>query len=341
MHAMRRLFLFLLLIPAPALAQTSVSGYLATDATMAENPLLVGLTAAREAGPFAARLSLGFDVSEPARPTTDDLAPPPEGNTGGIWNTDADALLYLGNPRGGMALIPYALAGIGVRGYQTDGKLGAAPNYSYGGGFRAPLGGGFAMEGEIRHREVLTVGGDALAPATTSGMEYRFGFSIGWGGARVARPVGVPGATYSASSAAAPTRMVAATLSTAERFIGVPYLWGGNTPGEGFDCSGFVRYVFRENGLTLPRVSRDQARVGQALPLDIRQFQAGDLIAFASNGGTVDHIAIYAGNGRIIHSSSSGRGVRYDDLFSRRGKWYVDHMVAARRVVGGGIYAAR
>jgi cell wall-associated NlpC family hydrolase len=59
----------------------------------------------------------------------------------------------------------------------------------------------------------------------------------------------------------------------------------------------------------------------------------GDIIAFASNGRDVDHTALYAGRGRIIHSSSSGRGVRYDDLYSQRGTWYVEHMVAVRRVL--------
>lgn len=339
---MVRFLAVLLLLPATLGAQsrTVVSAYLGADATVAGDPLLVGLTAAKEQGPLAARLSMGFDMTDPAA-TSSEIGILPV--TTGIWSTDADALLYVGNPRGSAALIPYAVAGVGVRGYRTGGDLGAAGNYSYGGGFRAPLGGGFAMEGEVRHREMIGGAGDSRAPEVSSGFEYRFGMSVGFGGAlRPAIPNGGPmplpprptlssGSIY--ASADSRTALVSSTLNYAERFIGTPYQWGGNTPAEGFDCSGFIRYVFAQNGLSLPRVSRDQARFGMPLPLDIRGFQPGDILAFASNGRTVDHTAIYAGNGRILHSSSSGRGVRYDDLYSRRGSWYVEHLVAARRVV--------
>jgi hypothetical protein len=72
---------------------------------------------------------------------------------------------------------------------------------------------------------------------------------------------------------------------------------------------------------------------GVAVDPSGRSLAVGDLLLF-SQGGRISHVAIYAGNGRFIHSSSSGDGVRYDDFDTRRGKWFADHLVAARRVAG-------
>jgi cell wall-associated NlpC family hydrolase len=93
-----------------------------------------------------------------------------------------------------------------------------------------------------------------------------------------------------------------------------------------------VKYVFEKHGVRLPRTSRAQASAGNRVPLDLRVLRAGDLIMFASPGRAISHVAIYAGNERIIHSSKSGSGVRYDNLMSRRGAWYRENAVVARRV---------
>jgi cell wall-associated NlpC family hydrolase len=128
------------------------------------------------------------------------------------------------------------------------------------------------------------------------------------------------------------TRSAAAVLPTAERYIGVKYKWGGTSPNTGFDCSGYVQYVFSKHGVKLPRTSRAQASAGDRVRLDFTSLRAGDLIMFASNGKPISHVAIYAGSKRIIHSSKSGSGVRYDNLTSARGAWYRDNAVVARRV---------
>ncbi len=125
-------------------------------------------------------------------------------------------------------------------------------------------------------------------------------------------------------------------IRTGERYIGVRYRWGGNTPREGMDCSGFTRYVFAKHGIQIPRTSRQQATIGHKLPRSWRALRVGDLVMFANSGGRINHVAIYAGNNRILHSTSSGGGVRYDDLRTQRGQWFATHMVAARRVVSNG-----
>ena len=130
------------------------------------------------------------------------------------------------------------------------------------------------------------------------------------------------------------TRTAAAVLPTAERYIGVPYKWGGTSPA-GFDCSGYTQYVFAKHGVRLPRTSRAQASAGDNI-VDYRALRAGDLIMFAESGKPISHVAIFAGNDRIIHSSRSGSGVRYDNLTSDRGTWFRNHMVVARRVATAG-----
>ncbi|WP_407311972.1 C40 family peptidase [Desulfosporosinus sp. SB140] len=71
-----------------------------------------------------------------------------------------------------------------------------------------------------------------------------------------------------------------AIIATAEKYIGAPYLWGGESP-KGFDCSGFVQYVFAQNGISLPRVSSDQANIGT--PINFNALEPGDLIFFINN----------------------------------------------------------
>ena len=135
-------------------------------------------------------------------------------------------------------------------------------------------------------------------------------------------------------AASAPTAR--RVLGEAKEYVGVPYKWGGTSPRTGFDCSGYVQYVFAEQGVRLPRTSREQAGAGNRVVPKVASLREGDLVMFAELGTRISHVAIYAGGRRIIHSSSSGGGVRYDDLDTRRGQWFVAHMVAARRLVADG-----
>jgi cell wall-associated NlpC family hydrolase len=130
----------------------------------------------------------------------------------------------------------------------------------------------------------------------------------------------------------APSAAAAQVLRTGDAYVGVPYVWGGNTPRQGFDCSGFTKYVFARSGMTLPRTSREQARVGRAVAADFGALRPGDLMFFAEPGEAISHVAIYAGNGWILHSASSVGGVGYTDL-NTGGEWFVAYFVSARRMM--------
>src|SRR5262249_21193024 len=126
----------------------------------------------------------------------------------------------------------------------------------------------------------------------------------------------------------APSPEAARILHTADAYVGIRYTWGGNTPSEGFDCSGFTKYIFAKYHITLPRTSREQAHAGRAIPADFSALRPGDLMLFAEPGEAISHVAIYAGDGRIIHASSSNHGVGYTNL-NTGGEWFYSYFVAA------------
>jgi cell wall-associated NlpC family hydrolase len=86
----------------------------------------------------------------------------------------------------------------------------------------------------------------------------------------------------------------------------------------------------------LPRTAREQVKAGKAAPLQATALRPGDLMFFDGRGSGIDHAAIYAGQGRIIHASAGSGRVRYDYLDSSRGKWFLRHHVASRRILADG-----
>ncbi|MCC7490726.1 MAG: C40 family peptidase [Fimbriimonadaceae bacterium] len=116
-----------------------------------------------------------------------------------------------------------------------------------------------------------------------------------------------------------------AAIREAYRYLGVRYVWGGESF-SGIDCSGLVLRCYRKLGVNLPRVARDQFRVGTPVRYD--QLQAGDRIYFSSDGGPIDHTGMYIGGGQFIHASGRRRQVCIDNLFDQR---YWSIYVGAKR----------
>jgi hypothetical protein len=145
---------------------------------------------------------------------------------------------------------------------------------------------------------------------------------------------------FSGSMFAAPHSAYAATASstsiadnifaTGKQFLGVPYQFGaksGNT--SAFDCSSFTQYVFKQNGINIPRSSRQQANVGTSVQKS--QLQPGDLVFSDTNrDGTINHVGIYMGNNQVLHTYRIGIGVTISNF---AGSTWDKTFVTARRVI--------
>lgn len=151
----------------------------------------------------------------------------------------------------------------------------------------------------------------------------------GLGGAGAAAP-GAAAPVSPATGAGGPPASAGKIGEMAAKYVGLPYIWGGNDPAVGLDCSSFVQNVYRDLGYELPRVTWDQMKEGTVVP-SMAQAKPGDLL-FSFNGG---HVALYLGNGKAIDAPQPGKTIQVRDA------WETDaNVTTIRRILPAGDVAA-
>jgi peptidoglycan DL-endopeptidase CwlO len=115
---------------------------------------------------------------------------------------------------------------------------------------------------------------------------------------------------------------------SAQQHIGLPYIWGGEDPNRGFDCSGLVKFTFEEFNVNLPHRADLQYNYGQ--PVKKEELQPGDIVFFSTGGYPIGHVGIYVGNEQFIHAPRRGKPIQVNTL---SGGWYSSRFVGARRIV--------
>jgi hypothetical protein len=232
--------------------------------------------------------------------------------------------------RGRRALGSYALAGLGLglSTAPTTQELGAL--WSVGAGLEWRPIQSFAFSAEARYRveDRGPRGFWRLRSDARKGFGVTLGLAIrlGRGGGRpVARPAPEPPATISGTAAP--------VVRTALDALGRPYQWGG-TADNGFDCSGLIQWAYARHGVSLPRMSRDQAGSGSEVPPVVEALQPGDILLFAARpGGGVTHVGLYVGERKFIHSANTGVRLSMLERSDPEADWWLARWVGARRVI--------
>jgi len=225
---------------------------------------------------------------------------------------------------------PYVVAGTGI-GALTNGTSDVAAVWSLGGGLEwNPFAfAGLQVEARYRALDPGVRGFWRLATDAPRDLSWSAGVTVRWGYRAVP-------ATRGTTAAPLPTRVEGAAANVVETAIaqmGAPYRWGG-TDANGFDCSGLIQYAYAQHGITLPRMSRDQARAGMPVPAESSALAAGDILAFSAvPGGQVTHVGLYVGGGRFIHSSRDGVTISLLSATDPIGRWWWDRWVGARRLI--------
>ena len=175
------------------------------------------------------------------------------------------------------------------------------------------------IDSAVNMRSAPSSDGELLAQLTSGDQPYIIGFNCGWYKVKYNGQIG-----YSMVEVVSLGQQV---VDLAQNYLGYPYVWGGSTPSGGFDCSGFVKYVYAQMGYTLNRVAADQMLNGSA----VTDLELGDLVFFNNTyttGAAASHVGIYIGDNQFIHAADGG--VKITSLSNT---YYSSRYVGARRIL--------
>jgi cell wall-associated NlpC family hydrolase len=249
---------------------------------------------------------------------------------GRLYGMGADITLFSGN-RGNPTLFAGGAAGIG-----TDGQEKLWASASIGARMAVVSVGPFRLMAEGRWRSLTIEGRDGFEVAAAFGWRgtnrsrgptrpESLGLWLPRATADVLRANGIPEAK---------ARQIDNVITTALESMGSPYVWGGTGDGDGgFDCSGLIYYAYRQHGISVPRTSQGQSKAGTAIRRELELLLPGDLLTFSERGDSVSHVGLYVGEGKFIHSASSG--VRLSQLSDDDpdGRTWLKRWTGVRRVI--------
>lgn len=259
--------------------------------------------------------------------------------------TASGAVVTLGLGRDGSG--PYLVGGSALMMRHRDRNVDAA--WSAGAGYALPVLPFLSVAVEARYRwEDRNVQGFwRLVPGDRRGLTLEGRLAFGTASRPGARPAGgartpphleAPPAedvyTTARSEGASEdvARVASAVVTTALDAMGTPYRWGGSDE-NGYDCSGLIQYAYGEHGILLPRVSRDQARMGLLVDRDLGQLRPGDILGFSTNGSGVSHVGLYVGDGMFIHSANAGVKLSSLSASDPESRYWRERWVVVRRLL--------
>ena len=255
----------------------------------------------------------------------------------GVYNTGT-AMTITGSNGNWYAVNYNGQNGYVCKDYMTTSKPGGSSQPTAQDGYikgnsvrlRSGPGTGYSILGAYNNGQALTITGTSgdWTSVTINGLKgYVSSAYVTTTKPTVESPANPSGTDNgSGTNTANPTG--ALVVETAKKYLGYPYVYGGMSP-SGFDCSGFVGYVYKQCGYSLKRVASD-IYYNNGTRVEKANLQPGDLVFFSNSSEYLGHVGIYIGGNQFIHASSSTVGVIISDLTS---SYYLSHYVGAKRII--------